>query len=63
MLDIEEKLPPMRRWFHIGEAVAHPNQTNVVTKFLQSESQQVDKIQNALTPHLVRPSFTLHMVV
>ncbi len=53
----------MRRWFHIGEAVAHPNQTNVVTKFLQSESQQVDKIQNALTPHLVRPSFTLHIVV
>ncbi len=55
VLDIEEKLPPMRRWVHIGHAVAYPNQTNVVTKFLQSDSQQVDNIQNALAPHMVSP--------
>ncbi len=52
-MDIEENIPPLRRWFRKSHNVTYPNRANAVTKFFQSESQKSEKIESALSQHLV----------
>ncbi len=63
MLDIEENVPPMRRWFNRSLNVTYPNRANAVTKFLQSESQ-TERLESALSPYLVsHPTAHCHQLL